>query len=218
MSVARRLCLMLYVLCSVFALTALALPWVGPWTERATELLAIPWYYIAVEVCVVVSGVGVLIVLLRVLFTPPRRKVVEVIRLDNDRITVTKEAISAQVKHIVESEGSYKAQRVRVRMHKHAADVAVRIHPYTSVNVTEEGPRLHASIIESLATLVGDAIGRVNLEFIEADTLDPSRPSVVVQTSSDDEGDRSTQQLDAPVEITLPMRASSDVEDVVNGE
>ena len=46
----KRFCLIVFSLAGLLTLTALALPWVGPWTAQAKGLLANGIYFTALEV------------------------------------------------------------------------------------------------------------------------------------------------------------------------
>lgn len=174
MNAFKRLCLFLFGLAGIFAIVALILPWIGPWTRQATEMLTVPWYYITLEACACVAALGCLISLLRALFAPRRVRSVVVDKVGSDQITITTSAISSQTSHIVESRGDFVAEQVRVTATKRAVDVRVRVRPAYALNISEEGTRLHEDLVAGLSELAGDAISSVTLEFVEADSLDPA--------------------------------------------
>lgn len=172
MNAFKRLCLFFFGLAGLAALTALMLPWFGPWTEQAVRMLRVPWYYITLEVCVGIAALGLLISLLRALFAPRRTKTVIVSMADSDKITVTTSAISSQAAHIVESRGDFTAEKVWVNATKRAVDVSLRVRPLYAMNIAEVGTALHAELVGGLSEIAGDAIRSIDIEFVEADSLD----------------------------------------------
>ena len=82
MSGLKRFCTVIYVLANLFVLGALTLTWYGPWTAEACALLYLEPYAIAVLVCLVVSGVGLLVLLLRAIFARRKVRTVEVATVD----------------------------------------------------------------------------------------------------------------------------------------
>ena len=166
----KRLCLTVFGLCGVLCLCALALPWVGPFQQEATALLSNDYYWTALQVVFCVTALGVLVTLLRGLFTPRRRKTVVIERSGHDQITVTTAAISSQASHVVESDGRFVAERVRVGAKKRGGvNVDLRIRPRNTVNLTKEGARIHDELISGLSTICGDKVSRINIEFLEAE-------------------------------------------------
>lgn len=166
----KRLCLTVFGLCGVLCLCALALPWVGPFREQATALLDNYYYWTALQVVFCVTALGVIVTLLRGLFTPRQRKTVVINRSGHDQITVTTAAIQSQASHVVESDGRFVAERVRVGAKKRGGvNVDLRIRPRHTVNLTQEGSRIHDELISGLSTICGDKVNRVNIEFLEAE-------------------------------------------------
>lgn len=201
----KRFCTVIYVLANLFALGALALTWYGPWTSVARELLYVGPYAIALAVCLAVSGLGLLILLLRALFARRKVRTVEVATVDGGVISVTRDAIAAQASHIVEADGTCSAARVRVdaRARGHVR-VHVRVLPHETVDVVSKGAELHEELIEGLAAVCGSTVEDVSLEFIEPE-------SVTVAAGEGEDGDRSTgassgsSEPDSTSEITVSM-------------
>lgn len=170
----KRLCLFVFGLAGLLALTALVLPWYGPWTVEATALLGVDEYYMAVEALVLVTGLGCLICLLRSIFKR-NRKVVIVSQQDGDQITVARDAISSQATHVIEEDGAFKAKRVNVWAKKRGhVRVYARVQPQMTVDTVRAGEELHDRLVAGLTTVCGDNVDSVDLEFTNAAEYTPS--------------------------------------------
>ena len=170
----KRLCLFVFGLAGLLALTALVLPWYGPWTVEATALLGVDEYYMAVEALVLVTGLGCLICLLRSIFKR-NRKVVIVSQRDGDQITVVRDAISSQATHVIEEDGAFKAKRVRVWAKKRGhVRVYARVQPQMTVDTVRAGEELHDKLVAGLTTVCGDNVDSVDLEFTNAAEYTPT--------------------------------------------
>lgn len=168
MGIFRRIGLLVFSLAGLASLAALALPWVGPWTQEAQALLDQPTYLYVLAVLVAITALGLLVDLLRALFVR-NRKVVVVTKADGDAITITRDAIASQTRHIIEDGGDYRARRIRVKAKKSGhVRVFCRIQPERTVEVTTEGQALHDRIVDGLKVVCGDNIDRVTLEFTDA--------------------------------------------------
>jgi hypothetical protein len=169
MGIFKRLCLLVFGVAGLAALAALCLPWVGPWTVEAASLINEDWYFQILQVLVLITGVGLLVCLLRALFTR-NRKTVTVSREGGDQITVTRDAIASQARHVVEDDGRFVAKRVRVKAKKRGhVRVSVRIQPTRTVDVVAAGGELHDRLVSGLMTVCGDNVDSVGIEFLEAD-------------------------------------------------
>ena len=164
----RRLCLFVFGVCGILSLAALSLVWVGPWTTQARTLITEnKWYFLALEVMVCVSGIGLLFCVLKALFTPRNPKESIVIILDGGQITITRHAIVSQVKHIVEADGACSAASVHVRARKRGnIRVNVRLRPHSPVDVVEYGQLLHKELEQGLAKVCGDSVRSIDLVFL----------------------------------------------------
>lgn len=181
----KRLCLIVFGLCGVLCLCALALPWVGPYQRQATDLLDNGYYWIALQVVFCITALGVVIALLRGFFTPRQRKSVVIERSGHDQISVTTAAISSQASHVVEAGDRFVAERVRVSAKRRGGvTVDLRIRPRQTVDLSREGQRIHDELAEGLSTICGDKVSRINIEFLEAEA-----PLEVEPTFEDDELD-----------------------------
>lgn len=170
----KRLCLFVFGLAGLLALTALVLPWYGPWTVEATALLGVDEYYMAVEALVLVTGLGCLICLLRSIFKR-NRKVVIVSQRDGDQITVARDAISSQATHVIEEDGAFKAKRVSVWAKKRGhVRVYARVQPQMTVDTVRAGEELHDRLVAGLVTVCGDNVDSVDLEFTNAAEYAPA--------------------------------------------
>lgn len=204
----KRLCLIVFGLAGVLCLAALALPWIGPFQREATALLDNSYYFLALEVAFVITAFGVLIELLRGLFTPRQSKTVIIDKTGGDQITVSTAAISSQATHVVERAGRFAAERVRVSARKNGnVRVDVRVRPLRTVDVSQEGRRLHDALAQGLATICGDRVRHINLQFVEAEqpvpaedvTIEiPEVPTSVLERAQEQETTQTS-------EITVPL-------------
>jgi len=170
----KRLCLFVFGLAGLLALTALVLPWFGPWTSEATALLGVDEYYIAVEALVLVTALGCLISLLRSIFKRNRKTVI-VAKEGGDQITVTRDAIASQATHVIEEDGVYTAKRVSVWAKKRGhVRVAARVQPLMTVDTVAAGKDLHDRLVAGLTTVCGDNVDSVDLEFLNAAEYAPT--------------------------------------------
>lgn len=168
MGVFKRICLLVFGLAGLLSLVALALPWWGPWTEEARALLGVYWYYVTLECLIYVTAFGLLICLVRALFTH-NRKVIVVAKLRGGTITITRDAIAAQVVHMIEDGQDFRARRVRVKAKRHGhVRVACRVQPLHATSVVSEGKALHDRVVVGLKELCGDHVDKVQIEFIDA--------------------------------------------------
>lgn len=218
MSWFKRLCLFVYGLAGILALAALCLPWVGPYTQEATDLIYVPEYFTALEVVVGITGVGCLVCLLRSIFTPRNYKNIIISSDGGDQITVTRSAIASQAQYIVERDGTCVAGTVRVRAKKRGSiRVFVRVTPKHSLDVVEKGEQLHSELDEGLAKIAADKIKSVNLEFTDPEDIDvddgitistvvePSYGSSADAVAPSAAGAASYDDADATNDITVSM-------------
>ena len=219
----KRLCLAVWSLAGVFTLAALGLTWVGPWTDVASALMVINEYWMALEVCFCITAVGLVVTLLRALFSR-RVKTVEVTTVDGGVISVTRAAIASQASHIVEADGSCAAARVSVSAKPRGhVRVHVRVLPHESVDVVEKGAQLHEELCLGLAAVCGDKLEDVSLEFVEPEAVTTAAVQAVPAEYEADEAVADAAgaaaiaavavepgAADSTSEITVPMGASHD--------
>lgn len=210
MSVFKRLCAIVFVLADLAALAALALTWYGPWTSAASALFAVGEYSLAVVACLAISAFGLLVLLLRALFSRRTVRTVEIATVDGGVISVTRDAIAAQASHIVEADGTCAAARVRVdaKARGHVR-VHVRVLPHETVDVVAKGAELHEELIDGLAAVCGDKVEDVSLEFVEPEsvTLAPAPEDEAGQAAPAPAG-----TPDSTSEITVSMGPARDAE------
>lgn len=214
MSVFKRLCAIVFVLADLAALAALALTWYGPWTSAASALFAVGEYSLAVVACLAISAFGLLVLLLRALFSRRTVRTVEIATVDGGVISVTRDAIAAQASHIVEADGTCAAARVRVdaKACGHVR-VHVRVLPHETVDVVAKGAELHEELIDGLAAVCGDKVEDVSLEFVEPE-------SVTLASAQEDEAGQAAPEAgqaapaapDSTSEITVSMGPARDAE------
>ncbi len=163
----KRFCMFVFSLAGLLTLAAFALTWLGPWTAQASALFVLPGYYTAVEVLLLITVVGLLILLFRSVFAR-RVRTVEVTTVDGGTISVSRDAIASQARHVVEVDGACSADRVYVNAKKSGhIRVHVRVLPHESVDVVQKGTELHDELVHGLAAVCGDKLEDVSLEFVE---------------------------------------------------
>lgn len=232
----KRLSLFVFGLAGLLALAALVLPWYGPWQDEATALLSVDEYYVAAQVLVAITAFGLLVCLLRSIFTRNRKTVI-VSKTDGDQVTVTRDAIASQATHVIEEGGTFVARRVSVRFRKHGhVCVAARVQPSATVDVVEAGSELHERLVEGLTTIVGENVDAVDLEFgdaveyvpnseieaeADADASGVDAPAAdVPAVAQDGDGPAVAASPSDTSEITVPMARynSSNADDTPMGE
>lgn len=218
----KRLCLAVWSLAGVFTLAALGLTWAGPWTDVASALMVINGYWMALEVCFCITAAGLVVTLLRALFSR-RVKTVEVTTVDGGVISVTRAAIASQASHIVEADGSCAAARVSVSAKPRGhVRVHVRVLPHESVDVVEKGAQLHEELCLGLTAVCGDKLEDVSLEFVEPEAVTTAVQAAPAEYEADEAvvdaaGAAAIAAVavkpgaaDSTSEITVPMGASHD--------
>lgn len=207
----KRLCTVIFVLADVFALAALTLTWYGPWTDVATAMLYLEPYTLALLVCLAISGIGLLVLLGRALFSGRKVRTIEVASVDGGAISVTRDAIAAQAAHIVEADGTCSAARVSVDAKPRGhVRVHVRVLPHETVDVVAKGAELHEDLVVGLSAVCGDTVENVSLEFVEPESVTVSAPGDADEAQAADgtaEG-----QPDSTSEITVSMGSARDPE------
>lgn len=214
MSVFKRLCAIVFVLADLAALAALALTWYGPWTSAASALFAVGEYSLAVVACLAISAFGLLVLLLRALFSRRTVRTVEIATVDGGVISVTRDAIAAQASHIVEADGTCAAARVRVdaKARGHVR-VHVRVLPHETVDVVAKGAELHEELIDGLAAVCGDKVEDVSLEFVEPESVTlASAPEDEAGQAAPEAGQVAPATPDSTSEITVSMGPARDAE------
>ncbi len=168
----KRFCLIVFSLAGLLTLTALALPWVGPWTAQAKGLLANGIYFTALEVLFCITALGLVILLFRAILARKNKKNILVTSVDGGQITVSRDAIASQAAHIIEEDGTFTAVRVDVDARKRSKiKVHARVLPSTSIDVTAKGNELHERLAKGLAAVCGDNISSISLEFEEPEEI-----------------------------------------------
>jgi hypothetical protein len=165
----KRLCLFVFGLSGLLSLAALSLVWVGPWTTQARSLITeTRWYFIALEVLVCLSAVGLLACVLVSLFAPRNPKATEVAEVDGGKITVTRTAIATQTRHIIEADGACEPVSIHVRVRKRGhIKVHARVRPHLPVNVVDRGAILYSELEQGLAKICGDNVEKIGIVFTE---------------------------------------------------
>ena len=222
----KRFCMFVFGLAGLLGVIALALTWVGPWTAQASALMSVENYFYAVEVCVAIALVIMLVVLLRAIFARSVRTI-EVTTVNGGTISVSRDAIASQATHIVEADGTCSADRVDVKAKKSGhVRVHVRVLPHESVDVVAKGAELHDELVRGLASVCGDKIDRVSLEFIEPESVTVATPASATESEPLPEAapayeppaveeTEPAERLDSTSEITVSMggsRAASDAD------
>lgn len=182
----KRLCLFVFGLSGLLSLAALSLVWIGPWVREARTLLQeYAWYYTTLEVLVCITGLGLLVCVLRALFTPRNPRETIVAEVDGGKITVTRSAIISQTKAIVEADGTCVASAIHVRVRKRGhVRVDVRVTPHRPVDVVACGEELYAKLGAGLEQVCGSSVDSISLVFTDPEI--PNRAGVVSSDSSFD--------------------------------
>lgn len=213
----RRLCLIVFSLAGLATLAALGLVWVGPWQSEAAGFLADPTYLACVEAAAGVTAVGLLVSLLRGVFSRSNRRSVVVSSLGGGTVTVTRAAIASQAAHIVADDGTCQADRVRVSIRGNKVRVRVRVLPFETVDVATRGAQLHDELMSGLARVCGDTIRRVDLEFVEPEQVTvegapeaaPGREAPAPEAPQGEAGTPQPAEQPATSEITVHMGPGS---------
>ena len=199
----KRFVLLVFGLAGALCLVALALPWFGPYQREATELITKnDSYFFVVMIAFCITALGIAFSFLRAVFAPRKRRTITVSKSGKDAITVTAAAVSSQASHVVEQQGGLAAERVEIDAKRNGdVRVSVRVRPHVTVNVVEEGQRLHDELMSGLATVCGDKIKGVSLQFVEADQAEPDPEPQPIQIETHAE----TEALE-PAEQERPKR------------
>lgn len=171
----KRFLHVVFAIAGLLALAALCLPWVGPITTGARDMLYVPWYFITLEVLVAITIVGLLVVLIHAIVARDPKNIV-ISQVDGGQITVSRDAVASQAAHIVESDGSCTADRVMVKAKGGLVNVGMRVHPRTSMDIVEKGAQLHDALAAGLAAVCGDKIGRIDLSFVQPESVTDPQP------------------------------------------
>ena len=210
----KRLCLAVWSLAGLFFSLALGLTRFGRWTSEATALLAFDAYLYAVQVCGAILLAGLVVTLVRALFSR-RPGSVEVASVEGGSVTITRDAIASQAAHVVGSDGTCVARDVIVTSGRRGSvDVHVKVLPYNSLDVIAKGPELHDRLMRELSALCGDRLDRVSVEFLEA-----QQPRSVTRPEPADEPAR--QRANTGSEITYvprPAESAPATDDTKEGE
>jgi hypothetical protein len=103
---------------------------------------------------------------------------------NGDQVTVATAAITSQASHVIEQDGDYFAEKVWVSARRSGhVRVKARVRPAHAVDVTVEGQRLHDLLMDELSKTCGKAIDKIELEFVQPDSLDP-KPSYLSASSA----------------------------------
>lgn len=219
----RRFCLIVFALAGALCLCALALPWIGPYQREATAMMDNDYYYIAVQVVLAITALGIVVALLRALLTPRKRKTVVVDKMGGDTITVTTAAIASQATHVIEGSGRFIAEKVRVNSKGRGnVSVDVRVRPRYTVDITDEGKRLHEDLAKGLSIICGERVRHLNLEFLEAEAPEPAQDVHVEKLddqASAGQFDQPAEQVQIPeVPASVYERANAMMESVEEAE
>ena len=205
----------MFALAGLFSLGALGLTWLGPWRDVASALMVVDGYWYALQACLAVTAVGLVVMLFQGLFARKTRTV-QVATVDGGAITVTREAIASQAEHIVEADGTCTASRVHVDAKPRGhVRVAVRVLPHETTDVVVKGAQLHEELMQGLSAVCGNTVEDVSLEFVEprsyADARADADEDGFVDAAVEDVAEAEQGQAapaDSTSEITVPMGTS----------
>ena len=215
MSGFKRLCKVVFALAGLFSLGALGLTWLGPWRDVASALMVVDGYWYALQACLAVTAIGLVVMLFQGLFARKTRTV-QVATVDGGAITVTREAIASQAEHIVEADGTCTASRVHVDAKPRGhVRVAVRVLPHETTDVVVKGAQLHEELMQGLSAVCGNTVEDVSLEFVEPRSYTDARADAdedgFADVSAEDVAEAEQGQAaaaDSTSEITVPMGTS----------
>lgn len=163
----KRFCIIVFSLVGIVAVGALALPWIGPWTSLFASFFTLEWYLFAMELCLLVLGIGFVGLFVRGC-TMRRHHDVEVLSEEGAKVTIARSAIASQATYLAEQDGTCVVTKVVVRVRrKDEVDVKVSVQPYQSVNVQVEAQKLQKRLREGLTRLTGPALRTITLRFVE---------------------------------------------------
>lgn len=164
----KRLCLFIFSLCGLVTLAVLCLVWVGPWTQELRTIFGMDAYFSALEIGVALTAAGLLITLLRSLFVR-NRKVIVVSKIDGDQISIARDAVASQARHIIQDDGRFVCKQAKVKAKKHGhVRLFARIEPLYTVDIPAASQELHDALMVGLKTVVGNNVDAVVLEFVDA--------------------------------------------------
>ncbi len=198
----KRLCLFVFGLSGLLSLAALSLVWVGPWVSQArTLLLESQWYFLVLEVLVCVSALGLLACLLASLFSPRNPRETVVATVDGGNITVTRNAIVSQARHVIEADGNCIAASIRVRMRKRGhVRVFARVTPRRPIDVVAFGEELYARLSDGLAKVCGQSVQSIDVVFTDPQSLEGG--AVVARVDEEREHYAGSEVHDVTIPIT----------------
>lgn len=221
MGVFRRICILVFSLAGICTLAALGLAWVGPWQAEAKALiLDNNVYFQVLEVLFCITAAGLLVDLLRAIFTR-NRKTVLVSKDGGDEVSISRDAISSQATHVIEEDGRYVAKRVSVKAKKRGhVRVYARVQPVETVDVTSAGEELHDRLGRGLEKVCGEKVDSVHLEFVDPQEFVPEGGTSVLPqgepeplanvapdpAEDDEETEAESPMADAAGGITVPIR------------
>jgi uncharacterized membrane protein len=196
----KRFCMVCFALVGLLALAALALPWLGPWTDIAAGFMQMGWYLMVVEIFMLVMVVGFVVVFVKAV-TAKKPEDVEVEANDGNTIYIARSAIASQATYLVEQDGTCVAQRVRVipRKHDKAVDLEISVQPYTSIDIRSESSAISARLKAGITTLIGDRLGEIRLNFLEPRTTGDITPGEDVVETKDGYEPTAVHELDRDV-------------------
>ena len=163
----------IYVVCGLAGLVGVAfvaLSWYGPWAHTVSTFLSIDVVFLIEEVLLAIAAIVLLVTLCKGLFASHKVDVVTVSTANGGEVAVTRDAVASKVTSIVEADGSCIADVVDVSMRSKGAGsirVHVRIQPLSTLEVIAKGAELHDELQRGLASLCGDRLENITLEFIE---------------------------------------------------
>ena len=178
----KRFCLFVIGVAGLLAMAALLTPWFGPWTETATKLMFIYQYGVAVQVLCVIAGIGCLVAIIVALTA--RKVDAVIVSSQGGQVTVTCSAIKSQAVHIIEDDGECLVDRIRVKARPRGnIDFSIRLRPLHVVDIMQKGAQLNQALVNGLAVLVGDRVGKIDLQFLDAASNEAAPAAAAPQSS-----------------------------------
>lgn len=205
MNALKRVALVLYALAGLACLAVLVVFWYGLYDFYDLPTPLYERLCAAMVVGIVVICVGLLVALARGLLSR-KPGAICVMRVEGGEVSVTRGAIAAQAGHVVAGRGIGEASSVAVKARgRGLVRVRVKVAPYGSVDVTQEGRALHEALVEGLGAVCGERLGTVSVEFLEP--LDAG--AHVPAQRGHEVASEGEAPADGPVAVAAPSEAPS---------
>lgn len=166
----KRFLNIVFALSGIACLAILALTWYGPWTKIVSGWMRIDWVYMAVQVLLAITVLGLLAALGRGLFARKPQLSFKVTQQGGTEVTITRDAVASLATKIIESDGTCVAEDISVAPKRGGVSVSAKVRPISTLDVLSKSAQLNDELYSGLAGLVGDKLKGVSLVFSEPET------------------------------------------------